>query len=79
MVDDSFFPPRCCRQPIITGSVRVFLTVVWIGLQEPPNLISKEFDEVFIVGCKIVAHYFGQCGFLGTREAGLITRGGFCS
>jgi hypothetical protein len=26
MTDDSLFPPRCCRQPITTGSVRVFLT-----------------------------------------------------
>jgi len=58
MAGDSFFPLRRCRQPIITGSVRVFLTVVWIGLQEPPNLISKEFDEVFIVDCKILAQYF---------------------
>jgi len=26
MTGDSLFPPRCCRQPITTGSVRVFLT-----------------------------------------------------
>ena len=26
MTDDSLFPPRCCRQPITSGSVRIFLT-----------------------------------------------------
>jgi hypothetical protein len=26
MIDDSLFPPRCCRQPITTNSVRAFLT-----------------------------------------------------
>jgi hypothetical protein len=41
MTDDSLFPPRCCRQPITSGPVRIFLA---------PDIISEyerkkiEFD-----------------------------------
>ena len=41
MTDDSLFPPRCCRQSITTGRVRVFLTVDLIKQYEQKKV---EFD-----------------------------------
>ncbi|KAG9235906.1 hypothetical protein BJ875DRAFT_421067 [Amylocarpus encephaloides] len=41
MTDDSLFPPRCCRQPITIGAVRIFLTVGLIAQYEQKKV---EFD-----------------------------------
>jgi hypothetical protein len=41
MTDDSLFPPRCCRRPITTGSVRIFLTAELIKQYEQKKV---EFD-----------------------------------
>ncbi|KAF5876302.1 putative ibr finger domain protein [Botrytis fragariae] len=41
MVDDSLFPPRCCRQPITSETVRIFLTDKLILLYEQKKI---EFD-----------------------------------
>jgi hypothetical protein len=35
MTDDSLFPPKCCRQPLVSGGVRIFLT---------PELV-KEYER----------------------------------
>ncbi|KAH6664454.1 IBR domain-containing protein [Halenospora varia] len=41
MTDDSLFPPRCCRQPITIGAVRIFLTAGLITQYEQKKV---EFD-----------------------------------
>ncbi|KAH8586700.1 hypothetical protein B0O99DRAFT_665658 [Bisporella sp. PMI_857] len=41
MTDDSLFPPRCCRQPITTGPIRIFLTEDLVHLYEQKKV---EFD-----------------------------------
>lgn len=41
MTDDSLFPPRCCRQPITSGGVRLFLTAEIMRRYEQKKL---EFD-----------------------------------
>jgi len=41
MTDDTLFPPRCCRQPITSGGVRVFLTSELIHQYEQKKV---EFD-----------------------------------
>jgi hypothetical protein len=44
MTDNSLFPPRCCRQPITTGSVRVFLTAELVM-----PFLSKPIVQVQVV------------------------------
>jgi hypothetical protein len=41
MTDDSLFPPRCCRQPIDTKTVRIFLTAELLKQYEQKKV---EFD-----------------------------------
>lgn len=41
MTDDSLFPPRCCRQPITSGGIRIFLTSELVAQYEQKKI---EFD-----------------------------------
>jgi hypothetical protein len=47
MTDDSLFPPRCCRQPITTGSVRVFLTAELVIQYEQKKIELDTPDRTY--------------------------------
>jgi hypothetical protein len=47
MTDDSLFPPRCYRQPITTGSVRVFLTAELVMQFEQKKIELDTQDQLF--------------------------------
>jgi hypothetical protein len=47
MTDESLFPPRCCRQLITTGSVRIFLTADLIKQYEQKKVELETPDRTY--------------------------------
>jgi hypothetical protein len=47
MIDDTLFPPRCCRQPVTPGGVRIFLTADLIKQHEQKKNESNTPDRTY--------------------------------
>jgi hypothetical protein len=47
MTDDSLFPPRCCRQPILAKTVRIFLTVELLKQYEQKKVEFETPDRTY--------------------------------
>lgn len=47
MTDDSLFPPRCCKQPITSGGVRIFLTSDIIAQYEQKKIEVETPDRTY--------------------------------
>ncbi|PQE33416.1 IBR finger domain-containing protein [Rutstroemia sp. NJR-2017a WRK4] len=78
MTDESLFPPRCCRQPITTEAVRIFLTESLLSLYEQKKVEFHTPDRTYCSNSLCSAFIRPDCSTVTCTMCKATSHGGDC-